>query len=51
MLHRGASCTVDLSEDYERFVDKDRPLGEVPARLQIPPLRAALPAAVGAGVQ
>jgi hypothetical protein len=48
-LRRGASCTVDLSEDYDLFVDKDRPLEEVRARLQIPPLRAELPAAVVGG--
>lgn len=50
-LRRGASCTVDLSEDYDLFVDKDRPLEEVRARLQIPPLGAALQAAVGGGAR
>jgi len=37
-LRRGASCTVDLSENYDLFVDKDCPLDEVRSRLQIPPL-------------
>lgn len=40
-LRRGAACTVDLSEDYDLFADKDRPLEEVRARLRIPPLATA----------
>ena len=45
-LKRGAACTVDLSENYDLFVDKDRPLDEVRATLQIPPLTLAWPTAV-----
>jgi hypothetical protein len=37
-LHRGASCKVDLSEDYDIFADKDRPLDEVRRELGILPL-------------
>lgn len=44
-LGRGASCTVDLSENYDLFADKDRPLEEVRARLRIPPLASAQRAA------
>lgn len=46
-LRRKAACTVDLSEDYDLFADKDRPLEEVRARLRIPPLETALPAVAG----
>jgi hypothetical protein len=38
-LHRGASCKVDLSEGFDVFAHKDRPLEEVRAELGIPPLR------------
>ncbi|HEU5075645.1 MAG TPA: hypothetical protein VFU02_15740 [Polyangiaceae bacterium] len=44
-LRRGAACTVDLSENYDLFADKDGPLDEVRARLRLPPLAAALHAA------
>jgi hypothetical protein len=37
-LHRGASCTVDLTEGYDIFTDKDRPLDEVRRELGILPL-------------
>jgi hypothetical protein len=37
-LHRGASCMVDISEDFDVFAHKDRPLDEVRAELGIPPL-------------
>ena len=37
-LHRGAACKVDLSEGYDIFANKDRPLEEVRAELGIPPL-------------
>jgi hypothetical protein len=49
-LRRGASCTVDLSEDYDLFADKDRPLDEVRAALRIPPLESARPAVVVGGL-
>lgn len=39
-LRRGAACTVDFTEDYELFADKDVPLEDVRARLGIPPLAA-----------
>lgn len=39
-LQRGASCKVDLSEDFDIFAHKDRPLEAVRAELGIPPLRA-----------
>jgi hypothetical protein len=37
-LHRGASCKVDLSQGYDLFAHKDRPLDEVRAELSVPPL-------------
>ena len=37
-LRRGAACKVDLSEDYDVFANKDRPLEEVRRELGIPPL-------------
>jgi hypothetical protein len=37
-LRRGAACKVDLSEDYDVFTNKDRPLEEVRRELGIPPL-------------
>jgi hypothetical protein len=37
-LHRGASCRVDLTEDFDVLAHKDRPLDEVRAELGIPPL-------------
>jgi hypothetical protein len=37
-LHRGASCKVDISEGFDVFAHKDRPLEEVRAELGIPPL-------------
>jgi hypothetical protein len=37
-LRRGAACKVDLSEDYDVFAHRDRPLEEVRAELGIPPL-------------
>jgi ubiquinone biosynthesis protein Coq4 len=37
-LERGASCKADLSEGYDLFVNKDRPLDEVRAELGISPL-------------
>ncbi|MES1178021.1 MAG: hypothetical protein ABUL62_27105 [Myxococcales bacterium] len=40
-LHRGASCRVDLSEGYDIFANKDRPLEEVRAELGIYPARHA----------
>lgn len=40
-LHRGAACKVDLSEDFDVFAHKDRPLDEVRWELGIPPLQAA----------
>jgi hypothetical protein len=43
-LHRGASCKVDLSQGYDLFLHKDRPLEEVRAELGIPPLREAVAA-------
>jgi hypothetical protein len=39
-LQRGASCSVDLSEGYDVFANKDRALDEVRAELHIPPLRS-----------
>jgi len=39
-LERGACCKVDLSEGYDIFGNKDRPLEEVRAELGIPPLSA-----------
>jgi hypothetical protein len=42
-LHRGASCRIDLSEGYDVFADKDRPLEELRAELGIPPLEALRP--------
>lgn len=37
-LERGACCKVDLSDGYDVFANKDRPLEEVRAELGIPPL-------------
>ena len=37
-LRRGALCKVDLSEDFDIFANKDRPLEEVRRELGIPPL-------------
>jgi tellurite resistance protein len=37
-LQRGASCKVDLTEDFDVFAYKDRPLEQVRAELGIPPL-------------
>jgi hypothetical protein len=39
-LDRGASCKVDLSEGFDVFARKDRPLDDVRAELGIPPLAA-----------
>jgi hypothetical protein len=39
-LHRGAACKVDLSEGFDIFAHKDRPLDEMRAELGIPPLAA-----------
>ncbi|HWA72673.1 MAG TPA: hypothetical protein VG937_10070 [Polyangiaceae bacterium] len=39
-LARGAACKVDLSEDFDVFAHKDRPLDEVRAELGITPLPA-----------
>ncbi|HWO08705.1 MAG TPA: hypothetical protein VNN80_04475 [Polyangiaceae bacterium] len=50
-LRRGASCAVDLSENYDLFADKDRPLDEVRAGLRIPPLTTALLATVVGGAR
>jgi tellurite resistance protein len=38
-LQRGAACKVDLTQGYDVFANKDRPLDEVRAELGIPPLR------------
>ena len=40
-LQRGASCRVDLSQGYDIFVNKDRPLDDVRAELGIEPARSA----------
>jgi tellurite resistance protein len=40
-LHRGACCKVDLSQGYDVFANKDRPLDEVRAELGIPTLAIA----------
>jgi hypothetical protein len=37
-LRRGAASRVDLSEGYDLFADKDRPLDEVRADLGIEPV-------------
>ncbi len=37
-LHRGASCNVDLSEGFDAFSYRDRPLDEVREELGIPQL-------------
>ena len=39
-LRRGAACTVDFTEAYDLFADKDVPIEDVRARLGIPPLAA-----------
>jgi hypothetical protein len=39
-LHRGAACKLDLSEDFDVFENKDRPLEQVRAELGIPPLES-----------
>lgn len=38
-LHRGACCRLDLSEGFDVFERKDRPLEDVRRELGIPPLR------------
>jgi hypothetical protein len=38
-LRRGAECKVDLSEGFDIFAHKDRPLDEVRSELGIPPLQ------------
>lgn len=40
-LARGAACRVDLSEGYDLFANKDRPLDEVRRELGIPPVAFA----------
>jgi hypothetical protein len=40
-LARGAACRIDLSEGYDLFANKDRPLDEVRRELGIPPLALA----------
>lgn len=50
-LRRGASCSVDLSENYDPLLDKDRPLDEVRAALRIPPLSGALAPTVAGGAR
>jgi hypothetical protein len=40
-LDRGASCKVDVSQGYDLFANKNRPLEEVRRELGIPPLDAA----------
>jgi len=40
-LERGASCKVDVSQGYDLFANKNRPLEEVRRELGIPPLDAA----------
>jgi hypothetical protein len=40
-LRRGAACKLDLSEDYDVFAHRDRPLEEVRVELGIPPLERA----------
>jgi hypothetical protein len=37
-LQRGASCNIDLSDGYDVFASKDRPLEELRAELGISPL-------------
>jgi hypothetical protein len=39
-LERGAACNVDLTQGYDLFANKDRPLDDVRRELGIPPLRA-----------
>jgi hypothetical protein len=39
-LHRGAACKLDLTEGFDLFLYKDRPLEELRAELGIPPLAA-----------
>jgi hypothetical protein len=34
-LERGASCNVDLTEGYDLFANKDRPLDDIRAELGI----------------
>jgi hypothetical protein len=40
-LSRGASCTIDLSDGFDMWPYVGRPLDEVRAELQIPPLETA----------
>lgn len=37
-LHRGAACKVDVSQGYDLFANKNRPLEEIRRELGIPPL-------------
>jgi hypothetical protein len=40
-LERGAACKVDISQGYDLFANKNRPLDEVRRELGIPPLESA----------
>jgi hypothetical protein len=40
-LERGAACKIDLTDGYDIFGNKHRPIDEVRAELGIPPLTAA----------
>ena len=44
-LQRGAACKVDLSQGYDLFANKDRPLEEVRRELGVPPLLPRQPIA------
>jgi hypothetical protein len=44
-LERGAACKVDVSQGYDLFANKDRPLAEVRRELGIPPLLPGQPIA------
>lgn len=45
-LERGAACRVDLTQDFDLFEHKDRPLDDLRRELGIPPLqRSAAPVA------
>jgi hypothetical protein len=48
-LARGAACKADLSEGYDLFANKDRPLDEVRDELGIPPLHDPSPRVMRAG--
>lgn len=39
-LHRGASCKLDITQGFDVFAHKDRPLDQLRAELGIPPLAA-----------